>query len=367
MSAEQQRGSGLQFRLAGFPVSVPANTLLGVAIIAFLWLPQFAGDSTVKQWVMAILFAVLLLASVLVHELAHAVTARRFGFPVLGVTLWAFGGYTSYRPGRNGPGREAAIAFAGPAATLAIAGVAFLALRAVPVGGDVADILAAVVFANVFVGLFNLLPGLPLDGGSILSAGVWAITNSRERGQRVAAYTGMALAALLVAAPFILGLRSGVPPSIPLILVSLLLGAFLFIGARSALVASRQVERAANTTAADLANPVLLFPAAASIAELRDALQRQGPQGQVVVLAVDAGGRVQAVVLPAALAAVPPQSWADTTVAAVSRTVPECVRLPATATAAQVATVMATAHCVVVVTDPESGRATGVILPAESA
>lgn len=364
MAAEQQRGSGLRFTLAGFPVAVPANTLLGVALIAFLWLPQFASDSVVKQWVMAIIFALLLLASVLVHELAHALVARRFGHPVLGVTLWAFGGYTSYQPRRNSPGREAAIAAAGPGATLAIAAVAYLALRVVPTGGDVADILAAVVVANIFVGAFNLLPGLPLDGGSILSSAIWAVTRSRDKGQRAAAYAGMALAALLVAAPFAVGLRTGVPPTLGLILVSLMLGAFLFIGARSALVASRRAQLLDETTAADLASPALLFPGAGSIAELRDALgRREAGAPPPVVLAVDETGRVRAVVLPAALSAVPPQSWADTTVAAVSRTVPECVRLPGTATAGHVATVLRTTGGVVLVTEPETGLATGVILP----
>jgi Zn-dependent protease len=326
--------SGLQFTLAGFAVAVPLNTLLGVAIIAWLWLPSFAGGSPTEQWISAIVFAVALLASVLVHELAHAVMARRYDFPVIGITLWAFGGYTQYRPVRNSPGREAAISAAGPAATLVIAVLAWLVWQQIPVAwGMASDVVAAIAIANALVAVFNMLPGLPLDGGGVLSAAVWALTGSRVRGQRFAAYGGMVLAALIVAAPLVLSWRAGASPDLVFLMVSVLLGGFLFVGARGALQQADQTRELAGASAMDVAVPAIVVPETASVA-LLDALiaGRSSGDGLIALVGEPATG-LRGYVLPQALTAVPVAARPATAVAAVTRTVPEWGWVPAAASA----------------------------------
>lgn len=327
-------GSGLRFSLAGFTVAVPLNTLLGVAIIAWLWLPSFASDSAVQQWLAALIFAVALLASVLLHELAHALAARHFGFPVIGITLWAFGGFTQYRPVRNSPGREAAISASGPGATLLVAALAWLVWQQTPASwAMLSDILAAVAVANALVAVFNMLPGLPLDGGGVLSAGVWALTGSRARGQRVAAYGGMLLAALIVAAPLVLSARSGAAPEVGFLLVSVLLGAFLFFGARSALQTADRAEQLEGATALDLAVPAVVVPETTSLAAL-DAFLAGRRQGRgLIALVGDPVSGLMGYVMPEAMAAVPAAARATTTVSAVTRTVPDWGWVPATAPA----------------------------------
>lgn len=354
--------SGVQFTLAGFPVAIPLNTLLGVALIAWLWLPSFAGGSPTEQWVSAIVFAVALLASVLVHELAHAAVARRYGFPVIGITLWAFGGYTQYRPVRNTPSREAAISAAGPGATLLIAVLAWLAWQQIPTTwGMVSDILAAIAIANALVAVFNMLPGLPLDGGGVLSAAVWALSGSRVRGQRIAAYAGMALAALIVAAPLVLSYRAGTNPDLVFLLVGVLLGAFLFVGARSALQQADRVEELAGATAMDVAVPAIVVAESASIA-LLDALiaGRQQGAGLIALVGEPATG-LRGYVLPEALTAVPAAARAGTAVAAVTRHVPQWGWVPAAATAEEALQALQEVGRPVVVLD-ESRQPIGVIV-----
>jgi Zn-dependent protease len=355
-------GSGLRFTLAGFTVAVPLNTLLGVGIIAWLWLPSFAGDSAIQQWLAAIIFAVALLASVLLHELAHAVAARHYGFPVIGITLWAFGGYTQYRPVRNSPGREAAISASGPAATLVVAVLAWLVWQQIPASwAMVSDILAAIAIANALVAIFNMLPGLPLDGGGVLSAGVWALTGSRPRGQRVAAYAGMLLAALIVAAPLVLSARTGAAPEIGFLLVSVLLGGFLFFGARGALQNADRAEQLEGATALDLAVPAVVVPETTSIAALDATLAgRQGGRGLIALVGDPASG-LRGYVMPQALTAVAVAARAGPPQAAVTRTVPDWGWVPAGASAEEAMELLQEVGRPVVVLD-EQRQPVGVIV-----
>lgn len=324
-------GPGWRFRLAGVPVNVPLNTLLGVGLIAWLWAPLFAGGQA--PWLVAIGFAVLLLASVLVHEFAHAAAARRFGYPVEGITLWAFGGFTSYRPLRESPARAAAVAAAGPLTTLLVAGAAFAAAQLV--GGIAQDLLLALAVANAFMGVFNLLPGIPLDGGAIVSAAVWGATGSRPRGQLWAARTGIALAALVALSPFAAVLRDGRPPTLFGIALGLLLGGFLFVGARSAMRSAQAGLRLADARAGDLALPVVALPNTATVADLDT--QLAGPAAPALALVVDADGQIRAAVDPGALQQVPAQARAGTPIGAVSAPIPLLRVVPADMPASAIA------------------------------
>lgn len=366
--AQRAQGTGLGFSLAGFPVEVPANTLIGVALIAYLWAPQFRSDSLIQQWTLAISFAVLLLASVLIHELAHAIAARRYGYPVQGITLWAFGGFTSYRPGRSSPGREAVIAFAGPAATLLIAAVGWALLRIIPTDlGMTAQFVAAVVWANAFVGLFNLLPGLPLDGGALVSSLVWKLTGSRARGQAVAAYVGMGLAALLVALPFLTAWANSRAVDLPLLLISLLLAGFLFLGAKSALDNSRAASQFGNSTALDLGIPATVIPSTWTVAALQDHLKTLPPSPRGLVALLADGEQVVGIVVPDAMAAVPSTAYPTMPVTAVARSVTRWTRLPADAPATEVSAVLQHSSDPILLVGADDLTVVGAILPAGSA
>lgn len=327
-----ESGHGWQFRLAGFSVSVPLNALIGVIVIALLWYPEFAGSvGLAGQWVLAAVFAVLLMISILVHELAHAYAARAFHYPVSGITLWAMGGFTSYRTtARHGPLREAVIALAGPAATLAIAVAAWLAARSAT--GVAFDLLAALASANFLVGFFNLLPGAPLDGGAVVKAIVWAVTGSSVTGQVVAAWVGRALAVLILVSPFLLALQVGGTPSLTLILVAVVLAWVLWSGATASLRQAAAARTLAAVTAGDLAVDMVAVPATLPLSAVLPDLT---PGHSFVV--TDNEGVARAVVVSAAAHAVPADQRDRVTVAAVAASVaPDAPVLPPQAPATDV-------------------------------
>ena len=189
-------------RVAGFPVAVNWSVL--VILWLFTWslasysLPGAApGHSLATYWLAGFVGALLLLGSLLAHELAHALTARRAGLAVTGLTLWLFGGVASLRGEAKTPGADFRIAVVGPATSLVLA-AAFAGIATTLDVFGLAGLPVSVVWwlagTNLLLGLFNLLPGAPLDGGRILRAYLW-----RRHGDRVRAALGATRAGQVVA------------------------------------------------------------------------------------------------------------------------------------------------------------------------
>lgn len=284
--------SGLRFNVAGFPVSLPLGGILGVLLIAYLWAPNFGGGLTI-----AAVFAVLLYAGVLIHELAHAWAARAFGYPVHGITLWLLGGYTVYERRDSRPWPELAISVVGPFSTLLIAGACWL-IESVTTG-TVSAVAAALAWTNLLLGVLNLLPGAPLDGGGVVKAVVWRVSGSETAGARAAGYAGLVVAgllALLTVWAFLNGAG--------FLFLTLLLAGFIGFGAY------QSIRNAGSGTALrELAGqvPHLLRPVLA-VSErdlLGAALARWDRAHQVAVVTVDAQGRLLAALSLDAADAVP--------------------------------------------------------------
>lgn len=150
---------------------------------------------------MGIVTSVAFFSSLACHELAHARVAMRYGIGVRGITLFLFGGVAQIDGEVPTPRREVAVAIAGPATSVVIAAVSGLAaLVSDHVGAAGATgVLIALATANAGVAIFNLVPGLPLDGGRLLRAGVWRATGDFRRATRIAAIGGRVIACGLVA------------------------------------------------------------------------------------------------------------------------------------------------------------------------
>ena len=202
-------------RIGGFPVSVHWSVL--VILWLFTWslastLPgAVKGYSPAVYWLAGVCGAVVLLASLLAHELAHAVVARRAGVAVGSVTLWLFGGVTTLGGEAKTPKAAFRIAIAGPATSLALAATfaalvaALHAMRGAPIVVGIASWLAMI---NLVLGLFNLLPGAPLDGGRVLRAYLWRRHGDSVRAGIGAAHAGRVVAFILIAlglAEFVVG------------------------------------------------------------------------------------------------------------------------------------------------------------------
>jgi Zn-dependent protease len=165
--------------------------------------------------------------SLLTHELAHALAARRHGVGTLDITLWLLGGVARLEGEAPTAGAEFQIAAAGPATSLGLGvvfGAAAFGGAALGVGDLMITVLAWLAVINVVLALFNLLPGIPLDGGRILTAGLWRLWGDRTRASVAAARSGQVLGGTLIAVP-VLGLFFPVPLDG---LWSVVMGAFLW-------------------------------------------------------------------------------------------------------------------------------------------
>ncbi|GAA4992738.1 site-2 protease family protein [Actinopolymorpha pittospori] len=193
-------------RIAGISIgvhwSVLAMMVLVTEIVAVGILPARApGLGAVTYWLTGVVASVTFLASLLGHELAHAVVARRFRMRADRITLWLLGGFTEL--GSHPPTPRAAflVAAAGPGASLAIAaGFGLLAFGAgfTPLPAVVAAVLAWLALVNGVLGVFNLLPGAPLDGGRLLQALLWKRTGDQSGAAVTAAKAGRVVGVVLI-------------------------------------------------------------------------------------------------------------------------------------------------------------------------
>lgn len=316
-SAEPPR-SAVNFRLAGIPVDVPFSGILGVGLLAILWAPAFAGpDLHVPHFLIAVIFAVLLSAATLIHEFAHAVTARALGFRVRRVVLQLLGGVTYFERAEGKPWREAAVAASGPTATLLVAGVAALVALAAPHGGLVWMIAWALMWANLVMGIYNALPGLPLDGGAVLRSVIWGLTGSERTGVVVAAGTGRVLAVATGILPFAVSYYYGWGnPDALVVFLALFLAVTLWQGANAQLAALDLRTKAADLSAATLARRAI--PVLADL-PLAEAIRRAGQVGAAALVVTDLQGRPIALGSAQAIAATPEERRPWVSVGAVSR------------------------------------------------
>lgn len=193
-------------RVAG--IQVGANWTVGLILVLIAWLlgesvlPSAApGQPAAVYWVLAFAAAALFLASLLGHELSHALVARRNGLRVRAITLWMIGGITELEGEPPDAGADLRIAVAGPAVSAAAAAVFTGAAMAVGYAGGPAVVTAALVWLaliNGVVAVFNMLPGAPLDGGRVLRAALWRHYRDRRRAETAAARAGRFLGAAII-------------------------------------------------------------------------------------------------------------------------------------------------------------------------
>lgn len=281
----ERDGGVLLFRAAGIPVLLAPSWWLGSAAIVLIYTPLVGrilpGTSALASLLFAATFAVFLGLSVLAHELGHCVAALRLGLPVRRLRLFLLGGVSEVMRNPGRPGHEGLVAAAGPAVSIVLAAGFGVAAFFMEPTNTVWLLIAQTAFANVAVAVFNLLPGLPLDGGRILRAGVWALTGRRATGTRAAVFGGVVVAVLLVGWA-VLGLLEGSDDRWVRFGVCLLTAWFVFAGARSELAAEQRRTWPEGLTLADLILPVLQLPAESPVS---GALTASAGRGVVLVRA----------------------------------------------------------------------------------
>jgi Zn-dependent protease len=309
----RERGPGVRIaRPFGIPVYISPYwfVIAGLFIVLYAHGYTRAGVSPIHGYLIAAAFVVLLYVSVLVHELSHSVVARAYGLPVRRILLYPLGGFSEIETEPPTPGREFLVSAAGPALSLVLAAVGWGLDRLFHPGGVLGTLLVQLVVANLLIGLFNTLPGLPLDGGRMLRAGVWKLTGRPSTGTVAAAWAGRALAVVILLIPLVLFLRSGSQVQVFDALWLAVIAAFMWTGATQSLRASRVRERLPTLQARLLARRAIPIPSSLPLAE---AIRRAETAQARALVIVDHEDRPIAIVSEAAVMATPVQRrpWID--------------------------------------------------------
>jgi Zn-dependent protease/CBS domain-containing protein len=309
----EQSNRGQHGIIVARPFGIPVYVSPYWFIIAGVFIVIYANDlsatlSGSMRYVVAAAFVILLYVSVLVHELSHSVVARGFGLPVRRILLYPLGGVSEIEREAPTPGREFAVAGAGPALSLVLGAVGWGLAQLVPYGVTGA-LIRQLMVANIIVGVFNLLPGLPLDGGRMLRAVIWKITKKPTTATIAAAWVGRALAIALLAIPFFSGGLAG-GDIVSTVWVVVIAG-FMWMGASQSIKATRFRERLPALQARRLARKAISVPASTPLAE---AIRQADEAGARAIVVVDHDGTPIAIVNEAAVTATPPQRrpWVDT-------------------------------------------------------
>jgi Zn-dependent protease len=353
--------------IGGVPVYVGRSWPIIALIIVATFGPSVANSRPelgLGAYAVALAYTLLLLVSVLAHEAAHAVVATRVGYRVNRVVADLWGGHTAYDSSNARPGASALVAIAGPAANALLALVGWLA--APHVTGDITSLLVgALVYTNAFVAVFNLLPGLPLDGGFLVDSLVWRITGSRESGLIAAGWCGRVVTVLVVLAFVGWPLLNGRSPDLFNLLWALIIGGFLWVGATNAIRTGHASRLLSGIRIDSVWRRAASLPAHATAAEAL-ALRTSGPGGSAVVVEDD-GRNAIGLLDDDALRAIPEQSLSGVSVTSVMRQQPEGWVVEATPDQSIATVVMTLQHLgigAVPVRGPD-GRIDGIVLAGD--
>jgi Zn-dependent protease len=309
-------------RVAGVPVHVSQSWLLIAGLVTFLFGGQLAPVlGATAGYLVALGYAGALFVAVLVHEAAHAVAARAVGLPPTHIVITFWGGHTQFESEATSAGRSVVVAVVGPLANGVLAALAWVLAGTLEGSGVAGRLLLAFCITNLFLAVFNLLPGLPLDGGRVLEALVWRVTGSRSTGTLVAGWAGRVVAVLAVLYA-LLPLLQGRGLRLFTVVWAALIGAMLWSAAGQAIAGARIRSRAERVRLPAMMTPAVAVPAGTSLASLAGSLAGRAEKaggGVPAVVLIDDDGSVLGVLDPAAAQAVPPGRLHEVQVEQVSR------------------------------------------------
>lgn len=238
-------------RVFGAPVVLAWSWFIAAVIITVLfapWVSNVRPDLGILAWIVAFAYAVFLFASVFLHELAHAIAGVAVGQKVAAIELNIWGGFTRFEPKiEEDPKRAASTSFiisvVGPVINLVLAGLGWLAMGAFEQSSVAWLLLIAVTFANAALGIINLLPGIPLDGGWAIQALIWLGTSSQYLGTVIAAWIGRIIAVGFVFWAVVTPLLRGERPDLITVLWMSAIAFMLWFSASDAVTHAKRARR----------------------------------------------------------------------------------------------------------------------------
>ncbi|CAN5679345.1 hypothetical protein BH10ACT8_BH10ACT8_32470 [soil metagenome] len=327
-SGDRPVGNGRLLRLGsvlGVPIFVTPSWLIVAGFITLSYADflrsQVSGLSRAGSYGLALVFAVALALSVLAHELGHTVVSRALGLRVRRIVVFLLGGVSEIEGEAARPRDEFAIAAAGPVVSFLVAAGCW-AVGLIPSPTSSAGVmLALLAWSNLIIAVFNVLPGLPLDGGRLVQALVWMAGSSRSRGAVVAAWSGRAVALLLALGVLVSSALATNGQSLSFTTVGanatgFAVATFLWFGATQTLRSEGLQRRAAALDLTSLIRPTLYLPAATPISE---AVRRVAETRSAGIVIIDSAGRSRALVRESQISKLAPGSRPWATLAEVSR------------------------------------------------
>ncbi|MSQ11560.1 MAG: site-2 protease family protein [Dehalococcoidia bacterium] len=301
----------------GIPIIVNPSWFLILFILLFVLASQFAGFfprwESWQHWAAAAVTTLLFFASVLAHELCHSLLARRNGIPVKGITFFLLGGVSQIGREANRPSTEFLIAVVGPLCSLVLGGLFIaLAYAVKPASEHAWGVLALLAQVNLVLGVFNLVPAFPLDGGRVLRSALWAATHDHAKATVVAARISQAAAIAMVIGGLLLTLFGGDAGGIWMALI----GWFLFTSATSSLRQQQLEEALRPLQAKDIMAGGL--PVATADRPASQAVEQLLLPVGAPCLLITADGVTEGVVTPAALRKLPRSRWATTPIGTIA-------------------------------------------------
>ena len=286
----------------GVPIFLTPSWLLVAGFITISYAgflrEQIPGASHAASYALSLVFATALAASVLLHEVGHTVVSKVVGLPVRRIVVFLLGGVSEIEGEASRPRDEFAIAAAGPLVSLGLAVGCWAMSLPAAAESAVGVLLLLLAWSNLIIAVFNVLPGLPLDGGRLVQALIWMMGSSRLTAIRIAAWSGRGVAALLgLAILFSNAVLGGNSPADLLSIGSTAMGfavvAFLWIGAGQTRQLAELNARAASLRLDELLRPSLYLPAQTPVSEAVRQASATGARGIVVI---DGQGRSRAIV-----------------------------------------------------------------------
>ena len=307
---------------------VTTSWFLIAAMIAFAVSPRIEqAQPGLGGWkyVAGLVFAVVLYLSVLLHEASHALVAKRLGYGVHSITLHFLGGMTEIDGASRRPRHEFWIAVVGPLTSIAV-GIAGVLLWFVTPEGVTQVAVEGLAGANIVIGVLNLVPGLPLDGGRVLKAAVWGASGNQHRGTIVAGWGGRLTALALLCWPLVQESLTGVETTLFDVILVFILGLFLWTGATAAMAHAKLRQRLPALVARPLARRTLAVPGDLPLSE---AIRRAREVGAGAVITTTPEGEPTGIVNEPAVQATPEERRPWVPVSSVARTLDGGLRLPA--------------------------------------
>ena len=276
-------------RVAGVPVYIGRGWLLLAAFVAWTGWSNNRDLSTGTAIAYAATLVVSILVAVLGHEIAHALSARALGLQVHRIVADLWGGHTAFDGTGVTPGRNAVVSVSGPLANLAMAGVGVALGFVLP--ESLNGFARPFVVLNLLLGGFNLLPGLPLDGGQLVQSLVWGVTGRRDRGLLVAGWCGRVVAVLVVLWFAVRPVLTGGRLDLFQVGLALVMAWILWQGATAAIRRVPLERLLARVRPEDIIEPVVVVAPSTTLAQARGLARR--------TICLDDRGRPTLVVPPA--------------------------------------------------------------------